>query len=190
MFFWFIICGCLISIPIITIIHNIPSEEKKCAIIDQKLISYPCVMDGGYICQTATPQNFKIDLFVECDDTSNTIVYSLERTYCQCCDANYAKYCIFHWEPLSWNPFAIQKYNIISDKPLDLPINSSHIFYKSNGILYLTAHKDVGFIVTIACILFVLVILISMIFAVLLFPKTLFQRIPTEEPIEVREESL
>ena len=111
--------------------RNVPYHSVFCETYNVSITDYPCVMDGGFVC--ITPANFLIDLKVKCGDVVHT-VYNAKESHCECCDPNYSKWCMTHWNSNTWYPWLPNKFPLISTSIKDY--QSSMEYFEQNGIIY------------------------------------------------------
>lgn len=131
-------------------VKSMPSKERSCLVNTLSPVAYNCVM-GDYTCKTA--ESFLFTFKISCDDNIEYDVYSLERTYCECCDSDYSKNCIVQFEP-TWRfvpPFTMAKFRLLYsdvDHLNKYRLNTTSTFYESNGEMFLTPLEIGGLIFT------------------------------------------
>lgn len=165
--FWFVLTLVGETISCMLIARSMPSKEFQCLIVNNIGDSVACVMDNGFQC--FTPSNFAVTLTVNC---SGEIfhVFSMEETYCTCCDANFNQYCIARFERTTiWFPFMIVTYPILVQDLntflLQNQVNTTKSFFKSNGVMYLSKLENAGLRIFLGCVSLILSTLVSILTA-------------------------
>jgi hypothetical protein len=138
--------------------------------------------DDDFVC--TTPVNFLIHLKVKCGDVLH-IVYSSSPSYCECCDPNYSKWCMTHWNSNTNYPWIPNKFPLISTRIKDY--QSSMEYFEQNGIIY--RNKNDKNSLFMACLMFVPIIIVVVVLGMMQYWifRYLCLEITREEQVEMAQ---